>query len=273
MSLLDRINQAADFLQKSTDNFSPQFGIILGTGLGGLLKEIEVAYEIPYADIPDFVEATVEFHPGKLVFGHLGGKKVVCMSGRFHYYEGHSMEQVTFPVRVMKTLGIERLFISNASGGMNPDFKESDLMIINDHIALFLPENPLVGECIMGDRFPDMSEPYDQTMIDLAKTIAKEEGIERMQEGVYVSVSGPNLETKAEYRLLRMVGADAVGMSTVPEALVAIQMALPVFAISVITDMGIPETLQKAEIEKILAAAFKAEPSMTLIIKEMVSRL
>lgn len=273
MSLLQRIEKSAAYLNRSTNNFKPQFGIILGTGLGGLLKNIEVAYEIPYSDIPDFVEATVEFHPGKLVFGTLEGKPVVCMSGRFHYYEGHSMEQVTFPVRVMKMLGIERLFISNASGGMNPDFKESDLMIVNDHISLFLPDNPLKGECIMGDRFPDMSEPYDLSMIALAKEIAAEKGIERVQQGVYVSVSGPNLETRAEYRLLRLAGGDAVGMSTVPEALVAIQMGLPVFAISVITDMGIPETLQKAEIEKILAAAFKAEPAMTTIIAEMIRRL
>lgn len=273
MNLLQRIEKTTAFLQEITHNYKPQFGIILGTGLGGLLKNIEVDYEIPYADIPDFVEATVEFHPGKLVFGSLEGKRIVCMSGRFHYYEGHSMEQVTFPVRVMKMLGIERLFISNASGGMNPDFRVSDLMIINDHISLFLPDNPLKGECIMGDRFPDMSEPYDLSMIALAKQIALEKGIERLQEGVYASVSGPNLETRAEYRLLRLAGGDAVGMSTVPEALVAIQMNLPVFAISVITDMGIPETLQKAEIEKILAAAFKAEPSMTLMISEMIKRL
>lgn len=273
MNLSQRISNTTNFLKEKTNNFTPEVGIILGTGLGGLLKDIEVAFEIAYADIPDFVEATVEFHSGKLVFGVLSGKKVVCMSGRFHYYEGYSMEQVTFPVRVMDGLGIDRLIISNAAGGMNPDFAESDLMIINDHISLFLPENPLVGECIKGDRFPDMSAPYDEEMILLAKTIAAENSFERVQEGVYVSVSGPALETKAEYRLLRLVGADAVGMSTVPEALVAIQVGLKVFAISVITDMGIPETLTKANIEDILKAAYAAEPQMTAIIKGLLERI
>ncbi len=273
MTKLQSIEKAAQFLKDKTLDFSPQFGVILGTGLAGLLEDIDVKFEILYQDIPGFVEATVEFHPGKLVFGLLAGKRIVCMSGRFHYYEGHTMEQVTFPVRVMKLLGIEKLFISNAAGGMNPEFKESDLMIIEDHIALFLPANPLVGECIMGDRFPDMSEPYDLGLINLAEQIAREKEINTLKKGVYVSVSGPNLESKAEYRLLRNAGADAVGMSTVPEALVAIQMGLPVFAISVITDLCIPETLKKAEIENILAAAYKAEPQMTTIFKEMIARL
>jgi len=273
MSLLQTIEKTADFLKRKTNHFEPQIGIILGTGLGGLLNDIEVLHEIPYAAIPDFVEATVEFHPGKLIFGMLSGKKVVCMSGRFHYYEGHSMEQVTFPVRVMKKLGIERLFISNAAGGMNPDFKVSDLMIIEDHISLFLPANPLVGENVMGDRFPDMCDPYDLEMIAMAEEVAKENKIDEIQKGVYVIVSGPCLETRAEYRLLRMAGGDAVGMSTVPEAIVAVQMGLKVFAISVITDKGIPETLQKAKIENIIAAAQKAEPKMTLIFKELIGRL
>ncbi|AWV99052.1 purine-nucleoside phosphorylase [Arcticibacterium luteifluviistationis] len=273
MNLSQRINNTTNYLKEKTADFQPQIGIILGTGLGGLLKEIEVAYEIPYSDIPDFVEATVEFHSGKLVFGTLSGKKVVCMSGRFHYYEGYSMEQVTFPVRVMDSLGIKRLLISNACGGMNPDFKESDLMIIDDHISLFLPENPLVGECIKGDRFPDMSAPYDAEMIQIAQDIATENSFDRVQQGVYVSVSGPALESKAEYRLLRLVGADAVGMSTVPEALVAIQVGLKVFAISVITDMCIPETLKKAKIEDILNAAYAAEPQMTTIIKGVLERV
>lgn len=274
MTLLERVETTTAFLRNKTNEFDPQFGIILGTGLGGLLLEVEIEFEIPYSDIPNFVEATVEFHPGKLVFGLLSGKKVVCMSGRFHYYEGHTMEQVTFPVRVMKMLGVERLLISNASGGLNPEFNESDVMLINDHIALFLPKNPLVGECIMGgDRFPDMSEPYDLEMIQLAERIADDYQISGVRKGVYVSVSGPNLESKSEYKLLRIVGADAVGMSTVPEALVAIQMGLKVFAISVITDMCIPETLQKASIEKILKAARKAEPRMTLIFKELIKRI
>jgi purine-nucleoside phosphorylase len=272
MKLLQRLENTLQFINQKTNDFKPQIGIILGTGLGGMLNEIEIDYEIPYADIPDFVEATVEFHPGKLVFGKLSGKNVVCMSGRFHYYEGHTMEQVTYPVRVMDLLGIEKLLISNASGGMNPEYSEGNLMIIEDHISLFLPENPLVGECIKGDRFPDMSEPYDLEMISLAESIVQEHKLNGVQKGVYVSVSGPCLETRAEYKLLRLVGADAVGMSTVPEALVAIQVGLKIFAISVITDMGIPEQLQKSDIHKILAAAYKAEPKMTFIIKELIKK-
>ncbi|AFK01497.1 purine nucleoside phosphorylase I, inosine and guanosine-specific [Emticicia oligotrophica DSM 17448] len=268
-----QINEATNYIQSIIGDFRPQFGIILGTGLGKLTTEIEVEYTINYEDIPHFPIATVEFHTGKLLFGKLKGKNVVCMQGRFHYYEGYSMQQVTFPVRVMKMLGIERLIVSNAAGGMNPSFSESDLMIIEDHIALFLPENPLVGPNIMGDRFPDMSEPYDLEMIEKAKLIATQNDIEGVHTGTYVSVSGPQLETKAEYKLLRMVGADAVGMSTVPEVIVARQMDLPVFGISVITDMCIPETLKKAEIEKILASAYRAEPNMTLIIKELIAGL
>lgn len=268
-----QINEATAYIQSIIGDFKPQFGIILGTGLGKLTTEIEVQYTINYEDIPHFPIATVEFHTGKLLFGKLEGKSVVCMQGRFHYYEGYTMKQVTFPVRVMKLLGIERLFVSNASGGMNPMFHESDLMIIEDHIALFLPENPLVGANIMGDRFPDMSEPYDLEMIEKAKIIATQNNIEGVHSGTYVSVTGPQLETKAEYRLLRNLGADAVGMSTVPEVIVARQMGLPVFGISVITDMCIPETLKVAEIENILANAYKAEPNMTLIIKELIGSL
>jgi len=270
---MTQINEATAYIQSIIGDFKPQFGIILGTGLGKLTTEIEVEYTINYEDIPHFPIATVEFHTGKLLLGKLQGKNVVCMQGRFHYYEGYTMKQVTFPVRVMKLLGIERLFVSNASGGINPMFSESDLMIIEDHIALFLPENPLVGANIMGDRFPDMSEPYDLEMIEKAKIIATQNNIVGVHSGTYVSVTGPQLETKAEYRLLRNLGADAVGMSTVPEVMVARQMGIPVFGISVITDMCIPETLKKAEIENILAAAFKAEPNMTLIIKELIGSL
>jgi purine-nucleoside phosphorylase len=268
--MLDKIQEATAFIQSKIGDFKPKFGIILGTGLGKLTTEIEIEQTILYEEIPHFPIATVEFHTGKLLFGKLSGQDVVCMQGRFHYYEGYSMNQVTFPVRVMKLLGIERLIVSNASGGMNPAFRESDLMIIEDHISLFLPENPLRGECIMGDRFPDMSEPYSKEMVNKALEIAKNHHIERVQTGVYVSVTGPNLETRAEYRMLRQFGADTVGMSTVPEVIVARQMGIPVFGISVITDMCIPETLQVADINKILAAAYKAEPSMTLIIKELV---
>jgi purine-nucleoside phosphorylase len=273
MKLIDRLSECEAYLNNQTNHYSPTVGIILGTGLGGLVNEIAVDFEIPYSDIPGFVEATVEFHPGKLIFGKLGGKKVVCMSGRFHYYEGYSMEQVTFPVRVMKLLGIKYLFISNAAGGMNPDFEVSDLMIIEDHISLFLPENPLRGECILGDRFPDMSEPYSLRLIRIAEEFASKHGITSVRKGVYVSVPGPHLESRAEYRMLRTLGGDAVGMSTVPEALVAIQMGLEVFAVSVITDMGIPETLQKAEITKILEAARKAEPALTRMLGEIIQQV
>lgn len=267
------INEATAYIQSKIEDFKPQFGIILGTGLGKLATEIEIHYSLEYKNIPHFPVSTVESHSGKLLFGKLSGKNVICMQGRFHYYEGYSMQQVTFPVRIMKMLGIERLFVSNASGGLNPMYKESDLMIIEDHISLFLPENPLVGANIMGDRFPDMSEPYDLEMIERAKIIATQNNVEGVHSGTYVSVTGPQLETKAEYRLLRMLGADAVGMSTVPEVIVARQMDLPVFGISVITDMCIPETLKKAAIENILANAYKAEPNMTLIIKELIGCL
>lgn len=271
--MLEAINESAEYIQSKIGDFRPQYGIILGTGLGKLTTEIDVEFTINYDEIPHFPLATVEFHTGKLIFGKLNGKNVVCMQGRFHYYEGYTMKQVTFPVRVMKVLGIERLIVSNAAGGLNPAFQESDLMLIEDHISLFLPENPIVGANIMGDRFPDMSEPYSLEMIELALEIAKENEITSVKKGVYVSVVGPNLETKAEYRMLRMLGSDAVGMSTVPEVIVARQMNLPVFGISVITDLCIPETLQVADINKILAAAYKAEPHMTLIIKELIGRL
>ncbi|MFN3782414.1 MAG: purine-nucleoside phosphorylase [Spirosomataceae bacterium] len=272
MNLLQKIEQAAGFIQSKTADFKPQVGIILGTGLSKLTEDLAVVFTLSYDEIPHFVTSTVEFHSGKLLFGYLADKPVVCMQGRFHYYEGYSMEEVTFPVRVMKLLGITHLFVSNAAGGMNPVFKESDLMLIEDHIALFLPENPLVGPPILGERFPDMSAPYCPSLLARAFEIAKEEGIE-LQKGVYVSVTGPQLETKAEYKMLRMLGADAVGMSTVPEVLVAVQMGLTVFGVSVITDLCIPETLQKADISKILAAAYKAEPQMTLLIKKLVASL
>jgi purine-nucleoside phosphorylase len=270
--MLQKIEQATNFIRSKIGGFTPTFGIILGTGLGKLTTEIDIKFTIPYEEIPHFPLSTVEFHSGKLLFGSLGGKNVVCMQGRFHYYEGYSMQQVTFPVRVMKMLGIEKLFVSNAAGGMNPAYKVSDLMIIEDHISLFLPENPIVGENIMGEKFPDMSEPYCLEMIQKAEEIAKKNDI-KVQKGTYVSVTGPNLETKAEYKLLRMIGADAVGMSTVPEVIVARQMDIPVFGISVITDMGIPEQLEKADINKIIAAAYKAEPFMTIIMKELIESI
>ncbi len=271
--LIHKLEETKAFIQKNTQNFEPKYGIILGTGLGQLAEKIDVKYSLSYADIPNFPVSTVESHSGKLIFGILSGKPVVCMQGRFHYYEGYSMQQVTLPVRIMKLLGIERLFVSNAAGGMNPDYEESDLMIIEDHISLLLPENPLTGANIMGDRFPDMCEPYDAYMISEALKVVAENNIQGVHKGVYIGVGGPQLETKSEYRLLRNMGADAVGMSTVPEVIVAVQMNIPVFAISVITDKCIPETLQKAEISKIIAAAYKAEPFMTLIIEKLIERL
>ncbi|AEI50887.1 purine-nucleoside phosphorylase [Runella slithyformis] len=269
---LQQIQEAAEFIQQQTNGFVPQAGIILGTGLGALVQDISIEFTIDYAGIPHFPLSTVESHKGRLLFGTLSDKKVVCMQGRFHYYEGYTMQQVTFPVRVMKLLGIEQLIVSNAAGGLNEHYQVSDLMIISDHIGLFLPENALIGTNLstLGDRFPDMSEPYDASLVSTALDIAKANGI-RAHAGVYASVTGPQLETKAEYRMLRLLGADAVGMSTVPEVIVARHMDLPVVGISVITDMCIPEQLEKAEIQKILTAAFKAEPNMTLIIKKLLS--
>lgn len=258
------------YIQSETNHFKPEVGIILGTGLAGLVSEITIAYELPYENIPHFVQSTVESHKGKLIFGELSGKKVVCMQGRFHYYEGYSMKEITYPVRVMHALGIKNLLISNAAGGLNPAFSESDLMIITDHISLFMPDNPLWGKNISGDRFPDMSEPYCPKLLAEARRIVKENQMTAVKEGVYLPVPGPQLETKAEYRMLRQLGADAVGMSTVPEVIVAVQLQLPVFGISVITDLCIPETLKKAELSHILANAAVAEPKMTFLIKELI---
>ncbi|MPR36759.1 purine-nucleoside phosphorylase [Salmonirosea aquatica] len=271
---LQQIEETATYLSQATQGFKPEIGIILGTGLGSLVGDIEVEYAIDYSDIPHFPVATVEFHSGKLFFGTLSGKKVICMQGRFHYYEGYSMPQVVFPVRVMKVLGVHTLLVSNAAGGLNSLYKLSDLMIIRDHISLFLPNNPLIGKNIdeLGDRFPDMCDPYDPALVAMALGIAREQEI-KAHAGVYVSVPGPHLETRAEYRLLRMLGADAVGMSTVPEIIAARQMNLRCFGLSVITDLGIPETLEKTDIAKIIQAAEAAEPNMTLLIREMIARL
>ena len=271
---LQQIQETATFLTQRTQGFIPDIGIILGTGLGSLVQDIEIEHTVDYTDIPHFPIATVEFHSGKLVFGTLAGKKVVCMQGRFHYYEGYTMQQVVFPVRVMKLLGVGTLLVSNAAGGMNALYKLSELMIIKDHISLFLPGNPLIGKNIdeLGDRFPDMCDPYDPELVALALGIAREHGI-AAHAGVYVSLPGPQLETRAEYRMLRMLGADAVGMSTVPEVIAARHMEMRCFGLSVITDMGIPETLEKAEISKIIKAAEVAEPKMTLLMKELISRI
>ena len=257
---------------KSKFEGKPQFGIILGTGLGKLVDEIDINCTIDYKNIPHFPVSTVESHSGKLIFGKIAGKHVVVMQGRFHYYEGYSAKQITFPVRVMKLLGIEKLFISNACGGVNPSHKVGDLMIINDHINLH-PDNPLRGPNLeeFGPRFPDMSEPYDLEMIAQALEIAKRHNI-KIHTGVYASVTGPNLETPAEYKFVRILGADVVGMSTIPENLVARHMSIPVFAISVITDLGVDGKIEKITLEDVLAAASKAEPFMSIIFKELIAR-
>ena len=269
--MIKKIEEAYAHIESRID-VKPDFGIILGTGLGALTKEVTVTKVINYEEIPNFPVSTVESHKGKLIFGELAGKQVVVMQGRFHYYEGYTMQEVTFPVRVLKLLGIKKLFVSNAAGGLDKDYEISDLMIIKDHINL-MPENPLTGKNLdrFGGRFPDMSEPYDLQLIDQAMTIAERHEI-GIHQGVYAAVTGPNLETRAEYKYLRIIGADAVGMSTVPEIIVARHMQLPCFALSVITDLCIPETLKKITVEEVIAAAMKAEPGMTKIIKELVAQ-
>jgi len=269
--MLESIQRTTAYIKSRIGDFEPEVGIILGTGLGALVNEIEVEKQLMYSNIPDFPISTLEFHSGKLIFGKLNGVKVVAMQGRLHYYEGYNMQQITFPVRVMKMLGIKTLFVSNASGSLNPAFKKGDLMVIEDHINL-QPHNPLTGrnEEELGPRFPDMSEPYQRDLIDKALNIAKANNI-TCHKGVYVGVTGPNLETKAEYRYLRIIGGDAVGMSTVPEVIVARHAGLTVFAVSVLTDEGFPEVLKPVSLEEILAVAHVAEPKMTLILKELIA--
>jgi purine-nucleoside phosphorylase len=266
-----QIDQALRYIQSQIKDFKPEVGIILGTGLAKLVDEIEVQKILLYADIPHFPISTVEFHSGKLIFGILNGKRVVAMQGRLHYYEGYSMQQITFPVRIMKLLGIERLFVSNASGSLNPAIKKGDLVCIEDHINL-LPDNPLRGINLhhLGPRFPDMSAPYNRDLISKALETASKMNIV-LHKGVYVATSGPNLETRAEYRYMRLIGGDVVGMSTVPEVIVANHMSLPVFAVSVVTDEGFHEDLQPVSFEEIVAAAAKAEPKMTKVLKELIA--
>lgn len=269
--MLNKIAEATAFIKSKLPG-TPQTGIILGSGLGRLAKEIEEPMVIPYADIPHFPLSTVETHRGNLIFGYINGKGVLAMQGRFHFYEGYDLQQVTFPVRVMKQLGIEKLFLSNASGGLNPAFAIGDLMIINDHINLF-PGNPLIGKNHeeLGPRFPDMSEPYSRQLIEQALSIAKQHNM-AIQQGVYVGLTGPSLETPAEYKYLRCIGGDTVGMSTVPEVIVARHMGLPCFAISIITDLGVPGKIKKVSFEEIVQAAESAEPKMTRIMKEMIGK-
>ncbi|MFT7002529.1 MAG: purine-nucleoside phosphorylase [Spirosomataceae bacterium] len=269
--MLEKLTETEKYIKDKIAGFSPKYGIILGTGLGKLVDKVDIKHQLNYQDIPHFPVSTVESHSGKLIFGYLSGSPIVCMQGRFHYYEGYSMQQVTYPVRIMKLLGIEQLLISNAAGGVNPEYQESDLMLIEDHISLLLPTNPLIGENIMGNRFPDMSEPYSKVLLKKAERIIEENSISNVNKGVYIGVTGPQLETKSEYRLVRNLGADAVGMSTVPEVIMAVQMGIPVFAVSIITDVCIPETLQKVSIEQIIAAAGRAEPALTLLFEKMVA--
>ena len=270
--LISNINETLDVIRKHTAEKYP-VGIILGTGLGGLVKEIEVKHEINYDALPHFPISTVESHHGKLIFGKVNGKNVVAMQGRFHFYEGYTMQQITYPVRVMKFLGVETLLVSNACGGMNPLFRRGDVMLMVDHINM-LGDNPLIGknEDELGPRFPDMSEPYNLELIELAENIALENKI-KVQKGVYVAVPGPNLETKAEYRFLRATGSDVVGMSTIPENIVANHMGMRVLGISIVTDECFPDALKPVNVEEIIETAMRAEPKMTLIMKELIKRL
>lgn len=268
--MLERIQETASFL-KERMHTQPETAIILGTGLGSLAEEITDKYEIKYEDIPYFPLSTVEGHSGKLIFGKLGQKDIMAMQGRFHYYEGYTMQQVTFPVRVMRELGIRTLFVSNAAGGMNPDFEIGDLMIITDHINFF-PEHPLHGKNIpYGPRFPDMSEAYDKELIRRADAIAAAKDIQ-VQHGVYVGTQGPTFETPAEYRMYRILGGDAVGMSTVPEVIVANHCGISVFGISVITDLGVEGKIVEVSHEEVQKAADAAQPRMTEIMRELINQ-
>ena len=262
-------NEALEYIRRLYQG-EPEIGIVLGTGLGALADQIETEKVIAYNFIPHFPISTVESHFGKLIFGKLGDKRVVAMQGRMHYYEGYDMQQLTFPIRIMKLLGVSTLFISNACGALNLDYQNGDLMVIDDHINM-QGDNPLIGPNLaeLGPRFPDMSRPYDPDLIDKALAIGNEQGY-RMQKGVYVAVTGPNLETRAEYRMLRILGGDVVGMSTVPEVLVARHMGMQVCAISVITDVGDPDNLPEVSLEDVIRVAKEAEPKLSYIFKELI---
>ena len=271
-SRLQRIDEAVEHVRRRGE-WTPEVGLVLGTGLGALIRDIEVEDTIDYEEIPHFPVSTVESHSGRLVFGILEGHPVMAMQGRFHYYEGYSMEQVTFPIRVMQRMGVETLVVSNACGGMNPGYRRGDLMRIDDHINL-IGDNPLRGPNIdeLGPRFPDMSEPYDRGLGALADRVALEAEI-RLHVGVYVAVAGPNLETRAEYRFLRFIGADVVGMSTVPEVIVARHAGMRVLGISIVTDECFPDSLEAVDVETIIRVAGEAEPRMTRVIRDTIGRL
>ncbi len=272
LTLFDRVERAADVVRKRS-TVQPDVGIILGTGLGGLADEIEGSASIPYQEIPGFPLSTVESHAGRLLVGRIGSRAVVAMQGRFHRYEGYDLADVTFPVRVLRALGVTTLIVSNACGGMNPLWAPGDLVLISDHINL-LGDNPLVGlnDERLGPRFPDMSDPYDSELRALARAAALELGV-ILREGVYVAVPGPSLETRAEYRMLRTLGADVVGMSTVPEIIVAAHSGMRALGIAIITDQCLPDALEPADIGRIIATATKAEPALTRLIRSIVGRL
>ena len=265
-------NDALEYIRRQYDQ-QPEVGIILGTGLGALADKIETEKIIPYNFIPYFPISTVESHFGRLIFGKIGDRRVVAMQGRMHFYEGYSMRELTFPIRVLKYLGVHTLLISNGCGALNLDYKNGDLMVIDDHINL-QGANPLIGPNLseLGPRFPDMSRPYDPVLVDRAFALGKEQGFP-MQKGVYIAVTGPNLETRAEYRMLRILGGDVVGMSTVPEVLVARHMGLRVCAISVITDVGDPDNLSEVTLDDVIGIAEKAEPKLTYIFEHLIKEL
>ncbi len=266
-------DEAVSFIKNKIGDFNPEYLVILGTGLGQLADEIDVIIAINYDSIPHFPVSTVESHHGRLLFGYLGGKPVVAMQGRFHFYEGYSMQEIVFPVRVSRSLGVNTLIVSNACGGLNPNYRRGDIMLINDHIN-FLGDNPLIGpnDDELGPRFPDMSEPYTKRLLDTAENVALNLSI-KMHEGVYLSISGPMLETKAEYRYMRQLGADVVGMSTVPEVIAAVHMGLEVLGISVITDECFPDALEPVSLDDVLEAAAMAEPKMTQVLVGVLERL
>ena len=265
-------DEAVSFIQSKTD-FKPEYLIILGTGLGKLAEQMDTKFSLSYDQIPHFPVSTVESHSGKLRFGVLGGKNVVAMQGRFHFYENYTMQQIAFPVRVAKALGAHTMMVSNAAGGMNPNFRRGDIMLIVDHINL-LGDNPLIGENDndLGVRFPDMSEPYSNKLIEMAEKVALANAV-KMHQGVYVAVSGPNLETRAEYRFLRAIGGDVVGMSTVPEVIAAVHMGMHVLGVSAVTDECFPDSLKSVEMAEILEAADIAEPKLTKVISGVLEKL
>lgn len=266
----EQVQETVNYIKAQTANFSPEYGVILGSGLGSFTNDIQIEFTLPYTEIPNFPVSTVQGHKGALVFGTIGGKKVVAMQGRFHFYEGYDMKQVTFPVRVMKYLGITKLVVSNASGGVNPNYEVGTIVIIKDHINM-MPEHPLRGKNDerFGPRFVNMSEPYSKAMMNKVKEVAKNLQIE-VQDGVYMGLQGPTFETLSEYRMVKNIGADCVGMSTVPEVIVARHMEMEVFGLSVITDMGDEENIEEVNHAEVLKAAQKAEPHVRQLIKELI---